>query len=116
MHFGTSRETRNPVRGEFRPPMEPMSPETARDDLEQRPDGLRTFLPSLFAALGARPTGLASAEATARPRQFGPNTLRVSHKRTFARLLISRVCSPLVILLLAASSFRVRHTSVCRSP
>jgi Mg2+-importing ATPase len=72
------------------------------------PDGLREFwrtpLPELFALLGSRPSGLTAEEAAAQLTRYGPNTLHVARKHTFMRLFVSRFRSPLVILLLVAST------------
>ncbi len=72
------------------------------------PDRLREFwrtpLPELFALLDARPTGLTAGEAAARLARYGPNTLHAARKHSLIRLILSRFRSPLVILLLFAST------------
>ncbi len=72
------------------------------------PDGLREFwctpLPELFVLLGSRPTGLTAEEAAARLTRYGPNTLHAGRPHTFIRLSLSRFRSPLVILLVIAST------------
>ncbi len=99
--------------------MPAQAPESARADRSRHPDkapgradalpeALRTYwrtpLPTLFALLESRATGLTTAEATARLARYGPNTLTAGRKHSFLRLFLSRFRSPLVILLLIAST------------
>jgi Mg2+-importing ATPase len=68
------------------------------------PEFWHSPLPDLFARLDSRPTGLTAQQAAAGLLRYGPNTLRVARKHTFVRLFLSRFRSPLVILLLIAST------------
>jgi Mg2+-importing ATPase len=75
---------------------------------ESMPEGLggfwRTPLAQLLAQLESQPTGLSAGEAARRLARYGPNTLRVGPRHTFLRLFLSRFRSPLVVLLLVAST------------
>ncbi len=59
------------------------------------------------AALGSTPSGLTSAEAEARLRQFGPNRLPEPPRRSFVLVYLAQFASPLIYLLLAAAAAAV---------
>ncbi len=53
----------------------------------------------LMAKLKSRPKGLTQAEASARRKRYGPNTVEDRHKLSALRLLIRQFESPLVLIL-----------------
>ncbi len=63
----------------------------------------RIPLPELFAALHARPEGLAEVEAARRLETFGANVLRPRRERALILQFLARFRNPLVLVLLAAS-------------
>src|SRR5690242_4280674 len=70
--------------------------QTDGDVFWQRP------LPALLQQLGSRPEGLASEEAQARLATVGENVLRARVRRALALDFLTRLHSPLVLLLLVA--------------
>lgn len=61
-------------------------------------------LEGLFQLLKSRRQGLSQAEAAARQKMWGPNTLKPASKGKGFRLLISQFNSPLIFLLIFAAS------------
>ena len=58
----------------------------------------------LLADLGSSTRGLASAEAKARARQYGPNALAAKRRATALGLFLSQFKSPLVLILIFAAT------------
>ena len=54
-------------------------------------------------ALGSSPTGLTSAAAADRLKQYGPNTLKAQRKTTTVGLLLSQFKSPIILILVFAA-------------
>lgn len=91
----------------------PSPPDTASTKAHARPGGAPNLkaspafaepLETVLAQLGARASGLTSAEARARLEQFGPNRLEERPRRLLALQFLAHFADPLTLVLLFAAA------------